>query len=104
MSSISSTKTTQEIRSLYLDDTGKNTIVTEATVAADSSTILIPYTADDVYWGGTYHCFSGTGPCKFLVLSSLRCLNVEFAVMIGTYVLFGCLHFRLSSGTSSYML
>ncbi|CAB9506267.1 Neutral protease [Seminavis robusta] len=65
---LSSTKTTQEIRSLYLDNTGKNAMVTEATVQSDGSTVNVPGSVPSVFYTGTFHCFSTTFNCALVEL------------------------------------
>ena len=63
---IGSTTTTQQIKSLYLTDAGKNAIVTPATLTS-GATINTPYRVDAQHWLGTYNCFSNQvgSSCKF---------------------------------------
>ncbi|CAB9529934.1 CHU large protein [Seminavis robusta] len=65
---LSGTTTTQEIRSLYLNNTGKNAIVTEATAQSDGRTVNVPGSVPSVFYNGTYNCFSRLSGC---VLSEL---------------------------------
>lgn len=68
ISSFATTTTTQQINSLYLSNSGKQAIVTPATLTAGGGTINTPYKVDEYFWEGTYHCFLGTEVCHMVEL------------------------------------
>ncbi|CAB9531699.1 Metalloprotease (Partial), partial [Seminavis robusta] len=72
---LSSTRTTQEIRSYYLNNTGKNAIVTEATVQSDGRTVNVLGPVPSVFYNGTYNCFGSAWDSECVLVEMPTCLD-----------------------------